>query len=226
VGQFTVEALHDVVSGYEASKDAALVRRDALLREFHARGWRPVDLQRVTGYSRETIRQALHPDVRQAANTSRRKVASVPSASVPSASVPSASVPAPSLPATSLPATSLPGAARSSRPADRYAGYGDRKPYVVAEDLDDLRGPTAGTVTLPAHLDWSGNASYDLDKPARFASMYRTVLNEAGSTEDLRAWLDGRRLRQLWSTLWLPPQLRRQWESRFPALTSLRVELA
>src|SRR5262245_15427425 len=116
------------------------MRRDAQLREFHAQGWRPVDLQRITGYSRETIRQALHPEAREAVNTSRRKA-----------------VPAP----------------------DGYTSYGNRKPYVVIERLDDLCGPTAGTVDLPGHLDWSGNASYDLDKPNRLASMYRTVLNEA-----------------------------------------------
>ena len=109
MGQFTEDELRAVVSGYEATKNAALMRRDAQLREFHARGWRPVDLQRVTGYSRETIRQALHPEVRQAANTGRRKIAAVP-----------------------------------EPPAAGYASYGDRKPYVVAERLDDLRGPTAG----------------------------------------------------------------------------------
>ena len=96
----------------------------------------------------------------------------------------------------------------------------------MAERLDDLRGPTAGTVNLPQHLDWSGNASYDLDKPARLASMYRTVLNEASSIDDLRAWIDGRMLVQLWPTLWLPPQVRRLWESRFPELASLRAEAA
>jgi len=178
---FTEDALRAVVGGYEASKNEALTRRDAQLREFHARGWRPVDLQRVTGYSRETIRQALHPEVREAANTSRRKAGEV--------------ITAP----------------RES--------YGARKPYVVADRLDDLHGPTAGTVELPAHLDWSGNARYDLDKPARLASMYRTVLNEAGSIDDLRQWLDGRMLSRLWSTLWLPLPLRRLWESRFPELS-------
>src|SRR5882757_7041314 len=79
MGQFTEDELREVASGYEASKKAALMRRDAQLREFHARGWRPVDLQRVTGYSRETIRQALHPEVRLATNTSRRKSISGPS---------------------------------------------------------------------------------------------------------------------------------------------------
>jgi hypothetical protein len=185
---FTEDDLRAVVRGYEETKSAALQRRDAELREFHARGWRPVDLQRATGYSRETIRQALNPDVRQAANTSRRKPAAVISA----------------------PPTPV-----------GYASYGDRKPYVVAERLDDLRGPTEGTANLPAHLDWSGNASYDLGKPARLASMYRTVLNEAGSADDLRAWLDGRLLARLWPTLWLPAQLRRLWESRFPELRAM-----
>ncbi|MEV6927217.1 hypothetical protein AB0M46_22325 [Dactylosporangium sp. NPDC051485] len=43
-----------VVAEYEATKKAALAKRDAALRAFHAAGWRAVDLQRVTGYSRET----------------------------------------------------------------------------------------------------------------------------------------------------------------------------
>jgi hypothetical protein len=191
VGAFTEDQLRDVVGSYEATKDAALLRRDAQLREFHARGWRPVDLQRVTGYSRETIRQALRPEVRRVANTNRRKVAVAP-----------------------------------APPAGGYASYGDRKPYTVADRLDDLRGPTGGTVELPQHLDWSGNASYDLDKPSRLASMYRTVLNEAGSVDDLRAWLDGPTLARLWPTLWLPPQVRRLWESRFPELAPLRADVA
>jgi hypothetical protein len=101
--------------------------------------------------------------------------------------------------------------------------YGARKPYVVAACLDELCGPTAGTITLPAHLDWSGNATYDLGRPARLASMYRTVLNEAGSAADLRAWLDARLLAQLWPSLWLPSALRRVWEDHFPELSALRL---
>jgi hypothetical protein len=207
VSRFTEDELLEVVRGYEATKQSALMRRDATLREFHARGWRPIDLQRATGYSRETIRQALHPEVRRAANTSRRKATSPPIRHA----------------ATALPSRNT-ATAQPSRNTAEYASYGDRKPYVVAERLDDLRGPTEGTVTLPSHLDWSGNASYDLDKPARLASMYRTVLNEAGTTDDLRAWIDGRVLARLWSTLWLPPQVRRLWEGRFPELASLRAQ--
>ncbi len=118
------------------------------------------------------------------------------------------------------------GGEDSPRVTSGYASYGDRKPYVVPERLDDLCGPTAGTVTLPPHLDWSGNATYDLGKPARLASMYRSVLNEACSADDLRAWLDGRMLAQLWPSLWLPAALRRMWEHRFPELGSARAQIA
>jgi hypothetical protein len=191
---YTEESLRSLVADYDEGKRRLLARRDERIRDFHAAGWRPVDLQRITGYSRETIRHALHPEVRQAANASRRK-------------------PAPPPPAVSPP-----------RGAQR--GYGDRKPYVVADGLDDLRGPTQGTVTLPHHLDWSGSAVYDLDRPARLASMYKAVLNEARGVEDLRDWLDRRVLVEVWPTLWLPPRLRALWEARFPELAARRPEVA
>jgi hypothetical protein len=188
VGRYSEDELRVVVAEYQATKTAALAKRDEELRAFHAAGWRPVDLQRVTGYSRETIRQALRPEVRQATNTSRRKTPSQP-------------------------------------PAD-YIPYGDRKPYVAAETLAALRGPTAGVVTLPHHLDWSGHAEYDLSRPGRLASMYKAVLTEASTVEDLHTWLDGDLLTRLWPTLWLPPQLRRRWEERFPELAATRTDAA
>ncbi len=157
---FTEEALRAAVAEYDDDKSQLLARRDVRLRAFHANGWRPVDIQRITGYSRETIRHVLNPEIREAANASRRKAPRV-------------------------------GAARPS--ADTNA-YGDRKPYIVAGELGDLRGPTGGTVTLPHHLDWSGGATYDLDRPARLSSMYKAVLNEASTTQDLRDWLDERTL--------------------------------
>jgi len=189
MGGHTEDELRGVVAEYEATKNAAIATRDARLRAFHAAGWRAVDLQRVTGYSRETIRQALRPETRLAANSSRRK-------------------------------TSV------ARPPADYVPYGDRKPYVVADSLAELRGPTGGTVLLPSHLDWSGDAEYVLDRPARLASMYRTVLTEAVTKDDLRTWLDGTLLVDLWSGLWLPPQLRSRWEDRFPELAAARAAAA
>jgi len=96
----------------------------------------------------------------------------------------------------------------------------------VADTLTELSGPTCGVVTLPRHLDWSGNADYDLSRPARMASMYKAVLTDAGSVADLRTWLNGELLLRLWPTLWLPPQLRRRWEERFPELAATRTNAA
>lgn len=95
------------------------------------------------------------------------------------------------------------------------------KPYVVAERLELLAGPTSGVVSLPRHLDWSGAGRYDLDAPGRIIDLYRTVLIEAASPADLHTYLHEVTLKRLWSYLWLPPALRDAWEQRFPELAAL-----
>lgn len=114
----------------------------------------------------------------------------------------------------------------ASRPPAGYLPYGERKPYVVADTLAALSGPTHGVVTLPHHLDWSGNAEYDLSQPGCLASMYKVVLIEAATVDDLCAGLSGELLLRLWPTLWLPPQLRRRWEERFRDLAATRTDAA
>ena len=74
---------------------------------------------------------------------------------------------------------------------------------------------------MPSHLDWSGHAVYDLDAPGRVVDLYRAVLIEAATPQDLYAYLDERVLRRLWALLWLPAQLRRAWEQRFPVLAAI-----
>jgi len=101
-------------------------------------------------------------------------------------------------------------------PERRYA-----KSYAVAASLELLRGPTTGVVLLPRHLDWSGLASYDLEAPGRIVDLYRAVLIEATSPEDLHTYLDEATLKRLWSYLWLPPALRSAWEETFPPLAEL-----
>jgi hypothetical protein len=95
------------------------------------------------------------------------------------------------------------------------------KPVVMPDDLRLLTGPTSGVVHLPHHLDWSGHADYDLDRPGRIVDLYRTVINEAATPDDLHTYLDGSVLRRLWSYMWLPPQTRRAWENRFAELAQL-----
>jgi hypothetical protein len=85
----------------------------------------------------------------------------------------------------------------------RYA-----RPYVLPRSLELLHGPVTGVVRLPRHLAWSGSAVYDLDVPGRVVDLYRTVIIEAASPEDLHAYLNVGVLRRLWSYLWLPPAVR------------------
>ncbi len=87
--------------------------------------------------------------------------------------------------------------------------------------LDLLRGPTTGIVRLPTHLDWSGKAIYDLDAPGRLVDLYRTVIIEAATPEDLHSYLDGGTLRRLWTYIWLPPVAREAWEARFDDLAAM-----
>ncbi len=63
----TEEELKEVVERFRTAPERAREERDEGLRRARAEGWRPVDIQRVTGYSAETIRQALNPEARVAA---------------------------------------------------------------------------------------------------------------------------------------------------------------
>ncbi|MGX1773029.1 hypothetical protein ACWIGW_13040 [Nocardia brasiliensis] len=102
--------------------------------------------------------------------------------------------------------------------------HGERryhKPVAVPENLHLLTGPTTGIVRLPAHLDWSGHAEYDLDRPGRIVDLYRTVINEAASAIDLHTYLNESVLKRLCSYMWLPAQTKLAWENRFPELAQL-----
>lgn len=95
------------------------------------------------------------------------------------------------------------------------------RPFVVAESLDDLRGPTAGVVELPHSIDWSPDRSYDLSDPDRTRWMYTRVIREAGQVEQLNSLLNRQRLIDLWPELVLPAQVRDMWEQRHPVLVAV-----
>ncbi|HVX43802.1 MAG TPA: hypothetical protein VHC49_07940 [Mycobacteriales bacterium] len=97
--------------------------------------------------------------------------------------------------------------------------YSEQRPYLAAETLDELAGPTNGIVTLPTRLDWSEQRKYNLDDPRELCLMYERVLREALTAADLRGYLNGAMLQQVWPRLFLPRRVCELWELRFAELT-------
>ncbi len=60
---FSEDSLRSVFTEYEEANVSLWPDETNSCGSFHANGWRPVDLQRITGYSRETILARLNPDV-------------------------------------------------------------------------------------------------------------------------------------------------------------------
>lgn len=89
--------------------------------------------------------------------------------------------------------------------------------------LDELTGPTHGTVDLPLHVVWSGLSSFDLDRPKLRMSLYRTVLTE-GLHDDLVAFLNRDLLIQQWPVLrtLISRAIRDVWEHAFTELAAAR----
>ncbi|KOV57849.1 hypothetical protein [Streptomyces sp. MMG1121] len=93
--------------------------------------------------------------------------------------------------------------------------------------LEELAGPTAGTVDLPLHVVWSGRRSYGLSQPRSRMSLYRTVLAE-GQRQDLIAFLNRDLLIAQWPILrtLISRPLRDAWENRFPELPADKASTA
>lgn len=74
----TEDELREIIAEFDrageqlkAADEERLRKRDEGLRKAKAEGWKQSELIRFTGYSRETMRQALDPDARQAARDKR-----------------------------------------------------------------------------------------------------------------------------------------------------------
>jgi transcriptional regulator with XRE-family HTH domain len=79
--------------------------------------------------------------------------------------------------------------------------------------------PALGRVRLPLHLNWSQpDREFDLSDRRQRARVYEIVLREA-SGEDIRQYIDGALLADLWPELVLPGPVRREWQ---PPIDSAR----
>lgn len=94
------------------------------------------------------------------------------------------------------------------------------RPAVVTPTMTELTGPTRGTVVLPLHLMWGPDRAFDLEDPDQLLWMYENVLRETTRSEELRRFLNGRVLRQVWLALNLPRGVRAAWERRHPSLVA------
>jgi hypothetical protein len=92
------------------------------------------------------------------------------------------------------------------------------RPTLVAATLDELNGPEGGVVELSQRLMWNPNRTFDLDRHDSLLWMYENVLREAIRYEELRKWINGRMLVQIWPELNLPRGVRLAWEARYPQL--------
>lgn len=69
----TDEEIRAIRDEYVEDCKQAMARRDTKFRQAVKQGRRQADIIRVTGYSRETVRQALNPEIRAVLNARRRK---------------------------------------------------------------------------------------------------------------------------------------------------------
>jgi hypothetical protein len=105
-----------------------------------------------------------------------------------------------------------------AQPGDTYASM---IPYVVPASLDLLQGPTSGVVDLPTRLDWGPNPHYDLANRDEAAALYRKVISEASTQDDLAQYLNRAVLVALWPELRLPRRCAELWNQAFPELAAL-----
>jgi hypothetical protein len=103
--------------------------------------------------------------------------------------------------------------------AEELALYREKFRRRLPASLDELHGPTHGTVDLPLHVAWSGMTSYDMEKPRQRMGLYRTALHE-GLHDDLVRYLNRDLLVQMWPVLrtLVGRTVRTVWEDAFPEL--------
>jgi hypothetical protein len=91
----------------------------------------------------------------------------------------------------------------------RWSAYPRRLPT----SLEDLAGPTTGTVSLPLHVAWSGRRVYDVGDDDQRLVLYALLLAEA-QREDLQRFVHRELLVNMWPRLrrLLGPHARRAWE--------------
>lgn len=90
-------------------------------------------------------------------------------------------------------------------------------PYETPTSLDELRGPTSGTVRVRPRIDTSPDPVYDLSVPGQRWNLYSAVVRDGLSSEQA-SLLNRTFLIDMWAELNLPVRCRAIWEAKFPEL--------
>lgn len=104
-------------------------------------------------------------------------------------------------------------------PADKRVFFRDIKPYDAPATLEELHGPSSGTVELPRWVYWGPKPVANLDVEGDAIRAYQATIQE-GRTVDQVQILNRDRLVAMWPELTMPLRVRALWESRFPELTA------
>lgn len=98
--------------------------------------------------------------------------------------------------------------------------FQDVKPYEIVDSLDDLAGPTEGSVTLPVTVYWSGPFdTFDVaDKDDRVL-VYSAALSN-GQRDDIARFVNRDLLIQEWPFLTIDSRVVDLWAGRFPELAA------
>jgi hypothetical protein len=82
--------------------------------------------------------------------------------------------------------------------------------------IEHLRGPASGVVTLPRHLSWPGMREFHVSDDQARRAMYGIVLTQ-GTHNDVARFLNAELLRRDWPLIRtsLDPKLRRACERQF-----------
>ncbi len=107
----------------------------------------------------------------------------------------------------------------SPDPRPRYADF---IPYATPDSLDQLRGPTSGTIRVSSHICTAPEPVYNLDTVAGLWTAYSAIVRDGLAAEQVDL-LDRSELIRLWPDLNLPKRCRDLWAAKFPELRSLPV---
>lgn len=96
--------------------------------------------------------------------------------------------------------------------------YRGTKPFCLPTSLDELQGPTTGTIHLPIHLCWTpGDRIFNLAEYGDALIVYQCVIAE-GTVQDQREFLNHSLLTKLWPYLHLDVMIIAAWEHAFESL--------